>query len=84
MWAGANEKPQRNRAVRYRDPDYHSHSDDDMTQDLVDQLVDRTTGCSKIELERRKAFFLKQGESKGGIARSLILTNNPKEVDYDI
>lgn len=84
MWVGANEEPQRIRAVRHSDPDHHCHSDDDMTQDTVDQLVDRTTGCSKIKLERRKAFFLKQGESNGGIQGSLILTNNPKEVDYDI
>ena len=36
-----------------------------MTQDTVEQLVDRTTGCSTIKLERRKQkaiLLAKQGE----------------------
>ena len=43
----------------------HDDCDDDMTQDIVLQLVDRTTGCSKIKLERRKQkaiLLAKQGE----------------------
>jgi hypothetical protein len=68
MWVGANEKSQRIRAVRHRDFDNHFYRDDDMTQDIVLQLVDRTTGCSKIKLERRKKkaiLLAKQGEQNG-------------------
>ena len=68
MWVGVNEKSQRIRAVRHRDFDNHFYRDDDMTQDIVLQLVDRTTGCSKIKLERRKQkaiLLAKQGEQNG-------------------
>jgi len=60
-----NEESQRIRAVRHRDFDNHFYRDDDMTQDIVLQLVDRTTGCSTIKLERRKKkaiLLAKQGE----------------------
>jgi hypothetical protein len=68
MWVGVNEESQRIRAVRHRDFDNHFYRDDDMTQDIVLQLVDRTTGCSKIKLERRKKkaiLLAKQGEENG-------------------
>lgn len=68
MWVGVNEESQRIRAVRHRDFDNHCYRDDDMTQDIVLQLVDRTTGCSKIKLERRKKkaiLLAKQGEENG-------------------
>jgi len=54
-----------------------------MTQDLVEQLVDRTTGCSKIELERRKGGSSHAGGHTSGVARSFLLTRNPKEVCND-
>ena len=68
MWVGVNEESQRIRAVRHRDFDNHFYRDDDMTQDIVLQLVDRTTGYSKIKLERRKKkaiLLAKQGEQNG-------------------
>jgi len=73
-----NEEFQRIRAVRHRDPDYHSHSDDDMTQDIVLQLVDRTTGCSKIKLERRKRFFLLNRGKKTVSPRTLFINTQPQ------
>jgi hypothetical protein len=85
MWVGANEKSQRIRAVRHRDFDNHFYRDDDMTQDIVLQLVDRTTGCSKIKLERRKqkGGSSYAGETHSGICGSFLLTLNHKEVEND-
>ena len=56
-----------------------------MTQDTVEQLVDRTTGCSKIKLERRKqkGGSSYAGGTHGGITRSFLLTLNHKEVEHD-
>jgi hypothetical protein len=60
------------------DTDHNHHDcDDDMTQYTVDQLVDRTTGCSKIKLERRKQkviLLAKQGEQNGESKDSFINT----------
>ena len=68
------------------DSDHNHHDrDDDMTQDIVLQLVDRTTGCSKIKLERRKqkGGSSYAGETHSGICGSFLLTLNPKEVEND-
>ena len=48
------------------------------TQYTVDQLVDRTTGCSKIKLERRKRFFLLNRGKKTVSPRTLFINTQPQ------
>jgi hypothetical protein len=41
-------------------------------------LVDRTTGCSKIKLERRKRFFLLNRGKKTVSPRTLFINTQPQ------